>query len=118
MTGSEKLVKTFYFKFTVENKDEEQSLNRCDVIGSQRNLLRYENKCTRLWNPDYGKIQLWNPEYWVLESRIQLKKSRIQLTIGIRIQVLLTNSGIQYLESGIHSEESRIQDCLSFSCCE
>ena len=27
------------------------------------------------------------------------------------IQVLLTNTGIQYLESGIHGVESRIQDC-------
>ena len=52
------MVKTFYFKFTVQKKDEEQSLNRCDVIGSQRNLLGYENKCTRLWNPKYGKISI------------------------------------------------------------
>ena len=103
MKGSEKLVKTFYFKFTVENKDEEQSLNRCDAIGSQRNLLRYENKCNRLWNPDYGKIQLWNPESWVLESRIQLKKSGIRQTIGIRIQVLLTNTGIQNPQRGIQN---------------
>ena len=109
--GSEKLVKPFYFKFTVAKKDEEQSLYLCDMIGPQRNLVRYENKCTCLWNPDYGKIS-------ISESGIQLKESGIQLTIGIRLQVLLTNTGIRYLESGIHSEESRIQDCLSLSCCE
>ena len=31
-----------------------------------------------------------------------------------RIQVLLTKTGIEYLESGIHSVESTIQDCLGF----
>ena len=31
-----------------------------------------------------------------------------------RIKVPLTKTGIQYLESGIHSVESRIQDCLVF----
>ena len=83
----------------VENKHEEQSLNRYDAIGSQRNLLGYENKCTRLWNPEYGKLS-------IMESGIQLKESGIHPTIGIRIQVLLTNTGLWYLESGIHSEES------------
>ena len=34
--------------------------------------------------------------------------------IESRIQVLLTNAGIQYLESGVHSVESRIQDCSEF----
>lgn len=76
----------------VENKHEEQSLNRYDAIGSQRNLLGYENKCTRLWNPEYGKLSIM--------------ESGIHPTIGIRIQVLLTNTGLWYLESGIHSEES------------
>ena len=33
-----------------------------------------------------------------------------------RMQVLLTNTGIQYLESGIHCVESRIQDCLGYRC--
>ena len=30
------------------------------------------------------------------------------------MQVPLTNTGIQYLESGIRCVESRIQDCLGF----
>ena len=49
------------------------------------------------------KFGLWNLESWVLESGIQLKE--------FEIQVLLTNTGIQYLESRIHSVESRIEDC-------
>ena len=31
-----------------------------------------------------------------------------------RIQVLLTKTGVQYLQSGIHCMESRIQDCPGF----
>ena len=38
----------------------------------------------RLWNPETGKICLWNPESWALESGIQLKESRIPLTIEIQ----------------------------------
>ena len=41
---------------------------------------------------------LWNAGFWVLQSRIQLKESRIL--------VPLTKTGIQYLESGIHGVES------------
>ena len=47
----------------------------------------------------------WHSESWVLESGIQLKESGTQPTIGI--QDLLKNIGIQYLESGIQSVESR-----------
>ena len=61
-----------------------------------------------------GKFWLWNPESWVLDSGIQLKESGIPLTIGIQNPVLLTNTEIQYLESGIHSVDSRIQDCPEF----
>ena len=58
------------------------------------------------------KFCLWNPESWVLESGIQIKESGIPITIGIQNStVLQKNTGIQYLESGIHSVESRIQDC-------
>ena len=35
----------------------------------------------RVQNPE--KFFLWNPESWVLESRIQLKDSRILLTVSI-----------------------------------
>ena len=49
-----------------------------------------------------------------MESGIQLKESGISLTIGIRNLSSVDNeSGIQYLESGIHGVESRIQDCVS-----
>ena len=48
-----------------------------------------------LWNPEYSSR---NPEaHWRLEFRIQIP---------------LTKTGIQYLKSGIHGVESRIQDCL------
>ena len=36
-----------------------------------------ENFC--LWYLESGKILLENPESWALESRIQLKESRIQV---------------------------------------
>ena len=51
-------------------------------------------------NPDSGFREIfypWNPESCALESRIR---------------VLLTKTGIQYLESGTHGMESRTQDCL------
>ena len=49
-----------------------------------------------------------------MESGISLKESGIPQHLESRIQVLLTNTGIQYLESGIYSVESRIQDCPRF----
>ena len=51
-------------------------------------------------NPDSGFREIftpWNPESCALESRIR---------------VLLTKTGIQYLEPGTHGMESRTQDCL------
>ena len=66
--------------------------------------------CCGIRNP--RKCCLWNPESWVLESGIQLKESEIPITIAIQNStVLQKNTWIQYLESGIHSVESRIQDC-------
>ena len=54
-------------------------------------------------------------EPWVLECGIQLKESRILLTIGIWDPGSTDKeSRIQYLESGIHGVESRIQDGLGF----
>ena len=58
------------------------------------------------------KKSLWNPESWVLESGIQIKESGNPITIAIQNSTVLEkNTGIQYLESGIHNVESRIQDC-------
>ena len=50
---------------------------------------------------------------YIIFVGIQLKESRIPLTIGIR-NPSSTNkkSAVEYLESGIPSLESRIQDCL------
>ena len=51
---------------------------------------------------------LWNPKY---SSRIPESHLRLES----RIQVSLTGTGIQYLESGIHGVESRIQGSTSSS---
>ena len=51
------------------------------------------------------------------ESRVQLKESEILLMIGIWNSVSTNKeSGIEYLESGIHRMKSRIQDCLGLPC--
>ena len=61
-----------------------------------RENFAYGIRNPSICNPEYSSR---NPEsHWRLESRIHL---------------LLTNTGIRYLESGIHSIESRIQDCPS-----
>ena len=47
--------------------------------------------------------------------QIQLKESGIPLTIGIQSPNFTDKeSGIQFLESGIHDVESRIEDCPGF----
>ena len=56
--------------------------------------------CKEMWNPG-----LWNPEY---SSRNPESHWRLEF----RIQIPLTKTGIQYVKSGIHGVESRIQDCL------
>ena len=64
-----------------------------------------ENFCFN-WNP--RKFCFWYPESWVLETGIQSKDWEF------RIQVPLTKTGIQCLESGIHGVECKIQDRLGF----
>ena len=54
---------------------------------------------------------MWNPESWALKSGIQLKESRIPLTIGIQNP---SSTEIQYLEYAINGVESPIQDCVRF----
>ena len=49
----------------------------------------------------------WNPEY-------NSKNSESLQRLESRIQVPLTDTGIQYQESGIRIVESRIQHCLGF----
>ena len=69
-----------------------------------------------LWNPESSEnLFLWNCKSWTWESGIQLKKSEIPLTIEIRNpSSTYKESEIYCLESGIHSVEFRIQDCLPF----
>ena len=84
------------------------SLAFCTVYEGNR-----ETFCSR--NPESGDFCLWNKESWALECGIQLKESRILLTIGIWDPGSTDKeSRIQYLESGIHGVESRIQDGLGF----
>ena len=63
----------------------------------------------------WKNVCLWNTESWTLESRIQLKESELPLMTGMLIQNPSSTdmeSGIQYLQSRIHSVKSRMQDCL------
>ena len=55
---------------------------------------------------------MWNPVLWNPEHSSRNPESHWRL--DSRIQVPLTKTVIQYLESGIHGLESRIQDCLRF----
>ena len=55
-----------------------------------------------------GNFCLWNLKSWALESGIQLKRSGIPQTTRIRnLSSTDKESGIQYLDSGIHSVESK-----------
>ena len=47
-------------------------------------------------------------ESWALKSRIQLKES------GIHFPMISNPESREYLESGIYTMGSRIQDCLGF----
>ena len=77
-----------------------------------------------LGNPDYGireifACEIWNSvEFclWNLESRIQLKQSRIPLTIGIQFQWQRLESSTWNLESMAWNPESKtIVDFLTQS---
>ena len=57
-----------------------------------------------------------NSESWALESGIQLKESGIPLMINMQnLIVPLAKTRVNFLESGDHGRESRIQDSLGFS---
>ena len=62
---------------------------------------------------NFGLSEYWKSESWFLESRIQLKESGIPLTTGILNPGSTgKKSRIHSLESGVHSVDSRIYDCL------
>ena len=66
------------------------------------------NSC--FWKPKSGKFVLVELKSWALDSEIQLMIPGIPQTIGIRNPSSSDKeSRIQYLESGIHGVESRIQ---------
>ena len=62
----------------------------------------WESFTCGIWN-----LGLWNSEY---NTRNPESYQRLES----RIQVPFTKTGVQYLESGIHGEESRIQDYFGF----
>ena len=65
--------------------------------------------------PNPGNFCFWNLKSWPLESGIQLKKSGVPLTIKtLNPRSSGKESKIEYLESGIHGVEPRIQDGLGF----
>ena len=58
--------------------------------------------------------ELWDPEYSLRNSESHLRlefRENHSLLLEFRIQVTLTKTGIQYVESGIHGLESRFQNC-------
>ena len=78
---------------------------------------------TKDWNRSEIQVPLtknqesstWNPESWVWNPEYSSRNPESHLRLESEIQVPLTKKyGIQYLESGIHSVESRIQYCLQF----
>ena len=90
--------------------------SRMKILWVKTRHLRYTSLHVRQWYPESSEnLFLWNRKSRTWESGIQLKKSRIALTTEIRNQSSTNKeSDIYCLESGIHSVESRIQDCLAF----
>ena len=78
----------------------------CCICNTCRSFLLPHVRESRFWNP--GNFCLWNPESRVFGIRNPTNDWNPES------KVLLKNTGIQYLESGIHSMESRIQECLGF----
>ena len=70
----------------------------------------------RIWIPKTGKLLLVESGIGILGLRIRktTQEIRIPKRLESGIQVPLTKTGIQYVESGISGLESTIQDCLGF----
>ena len=70
----------------------------------------------RNWIPKTGKLLLVESGIGILGLRIRktTQEIRIPKRLESGIQVPLTKTGIQYVESGIPGLESTIQDCLGF----
>ena len=68
-----------------------------------------------LCNLKSSEVLLWNEESWHLESGLQLKESGIPLEIRIRKTTFTDKeTKFHYQEPGIHSMDSRIQDCFNW----
>ena len=70
----------------------------------------------RIWIPKTGKLLLVESGIGILGLRIRktTQEIRIPKRLESGIQVPLTKTRIQYVESGIPGLESTIQDCLGF----
>ena len=71
-----------------------------------RNLTKILTPSKEYGFRNLGNYCWWNQESCALEPRIKLKETGIQIP--------LTKTGMQFLESGIDSLDSGIQDCLGF----
>ena len=67
-----------------------------------------------IWIPETGKLLLVESGIGILGLRIRKTTQEIPKRWEYGIQVPLTKTGIQYVESGIPGLESTIQDCLGF----
>ena len=98
--------KTFSLK--KQNQVRPQGAGKSALGLGTRSKQNYSLHIRDLWIQSSSKSLSWNLESGALESGIPL-------TIGIRNPSFTEKeSGIQFLESGIHGVESRIQDCPGF----
>ena len=67
-----------------------------------------------IWIPETGKLLLVESGIGILGLRIRKTTQEIPKRWESGIQVPLTKTGIQYVESGIPGLEFTIQDCLGF----
>ena len=86
-----------------------QTLSRGSLIGTG-GLYQKGGKDDEIFAYGFRNPGLWNPEHCSRNPESKFYQERIDHSL----LVLLTKTGIQYLESGIHSVESRIQDCTEF----
>ena len=83
------------------------SLFCCIIPPTPRKFLLMESGIWEIFPCGMENPALWNPEY-------SSRNPESHLRLESRIQVPLTKTGIQCVESGIHDEESRTQARMSW----
>ena len=73
-------------------------------------IICIEGRCEMLIRRDNIRVDWWKSDCSVNRE----SQGNWKWNSNSRIQVLLINTGIQYVESGIHRVESRIHDCPGF----